>query len=253
VAALERHVDRAAVDVVYVYRLTLQDPPRAARQTTDQTYAANLAFLRETFGPEVRFVGMIGKRWQPDRILAAARALWDIGFDGVQIDYEPSESGNPTIPAILKLLRDNKPPGTLVSLATYMLDDPRLRPPSRKQALRVWNADYIETLAALVDDLMVMNYDTNLRDRSDYVSLTATQTAAFERFAKQASARLNIGVITNVPGRTGLYDRAVENFASGLEGVRRVWPTCPPGRGIAIFTVAGVTAADWADLAAWAR
>jgi len=245
----------ARVDAVYVYRLELGSaaapgPPAAIAAT----YARNLSALRAGLGGEVRVVAMIGKRWSPERILAAARSLWDIGFDGVQIDYEPLASGNRTLPEILALLGRHKPAGRIVSLATYLLPDPRLRKPAgHADDIRVWSPEYIAELIALVDDVMVMNYDTNIRDRATYVAVTADQVAAFGRLAAGRPVRLNIGLITNVPGRSGFFSREAENVLSGLDGVRAAWPHCAPDRGVTLFTLAGAAERDWRQLADWAN
>jgi hypothetical protein len=253
--SLQAHFSKAAVQIVYVYGLSLdpRSPPRPDREPL-RTYAANLAQLRQALGAQIRFVAMIGRQGRPDQILSLAKALWSAGFDGVQLDYEPLPSGSPLLPTTLKLLRENKPSDAIVSVAMYMVQHPLLREPKPDAPqLRVWDPTYISMLVPLVDDVMVMNYDSNLEERSEYVALTAAQTAAFDRLVGAAPVRLNIGLISNVSGRKGLHDRAVENLAAGLEGVRRAWPRCPPGRGVTVFTVAGATGDDWAEIGAWSR
>lgn len=253
-ATLRAQFADAAVRIVYIYGLSL-DPP-ASRRGGDlyETYAANLAHLRGGLGAEIRFIAMIGKQRPAEQILAVAQAFWGAGFDGVQLDYEPLASGSPLLPKTLALLRANKPRNSIVSVAMYMLEHPLLREPqSDRPQLRVWDTAYVASLIPLVDDVMVMNYDTNIRERADYVALTAAQTDAFTRLVGAAPVRLNIGLISNVSGRRGLYDRKAENLAAGLEGVRRVWPRCPEGRGVTVFAVAGATPADWSAIGEWAR
>lgn len=242
---LVRRLNESHIDHIYVYRLDVSDAAERARvrQAID-------GFRKTNQGAKV--IGMIGKIASPATTLARARDLWSLGFDGVQVDFEPVASGDANLIAALALLQKEKPEGKLVGLAGYLIEDDSLPPAGDGKHLLVWEEAYYRKLIVLVDDLMVMNYDTGIGDRDDYVRSTSVQTRRLADLAAPG-VRLNIGVITNVQGRKGMFDRTAENFSEALQGVRDVWPTCPPNRGIALFTANGMTEDYWLQLSRWTR
>jgi hypothetical protein len=242
---LVRRLNDARIDHVYVYRL---DVSSAAQRAKIQR--AIVSFREKK--PGAKLIGMIGKIAGPATTLGRARELWGLGFDGVQLDFEPVRSGDANLPAVLKLLREEKPAGKLVGLAGYMIEDDSL-PAAGGKRLLVWEEEYYRELVTLVDDLMVMNYDTAIFERDDYVRATSIQTRRLADLAGASGVRMNIGVITDVQGRRGMFDRKAENFSSGLEGVRNVWPACTGNRGITLFTADGMTEDYWRELAGWVR
>lgn len=242
---LVRRLDDAHIDHIYVYRLDVSDAAERARlrQAID-------GFRKRNQG--AKLIGMIGKIASPPTTLARARDLWSLGFDGVQLDFEPVASGDANLIAALALLRKEKPEGKLVGLAGYLIEDHSLPPAGDGKLLLAWEEAYYRQLIALVDDLMVMNYDTGIRDHDDYVLSTSIQTRRLAELAVPG-VRLNIGVITNVQGRKGMFDRRAENFSTALQGVREVWPTCPANRGIALFAADGMTEEYWLQVSRWSR
>jgi hypothetical protein len=58
---------------------------------------------------------------------------------------------------------------------------------------------------------------------------------------------IQIGLPSDVPGRTGFYDRKAENLRTGIDGAavarKSAGGTCPAGFGITVFTDAGFTPA----------
>jgi hypothetical protein len=241
---LVRRLSDARIDHLYVYRLDVSDAAERAR------VRAALDGFRKRM-PSARLFGMIGKIAGPAATLARARDLWSLGFDGVQLDFEPVKSGDANLLAVLARLREEKPEGRLIGLAGYLIEDDSLPAAGAGKGLLAWDEAYYRRLVVLVDDVMAMNYDTDIRVRDEYVAATSIQTRRLGELA--ASVRLNIGAITDVPGRSGMFDRKAENFAAALEGVRAVWPRCPANRGIALFTADGMTEGYWRQLAAWAR
>lgn len=241
---LSQRLRRSNVDHVYVYRLDSSDGWQRSRLP---------GAMRQVRGrvPGIVFIGMLGRIAGPAATLKRAAAIWELGFDGVQLDFEPVASGDRNLIDVLELLRDEKPEGKIISLAGYLIADNALPDPPQGKRLLVWDEEYYRRLIALVDDLMVMNYDTAIRSRERYVASTTAQTRRIGTLVDSARVRLNIGIITDVAGRTGLHDRKAESFSSAIEGIRAAWPTCPDNAGVALFTWDGTRAGDWGELARW--
>ena len=187
-----------------------------------------------------------------DRLIESAQDYWKLGFDGVQLDLEPVETGNQELISILDQLRAKKPQGTFVSLAGYSLaleGDIKHQikaTPKNNQTVLIWEKYYYKQILSRVDQVMVMNYDTALWTSSSYKSFTEWQTHALKAIMPP-SVSLQMGLPSNVPGRTGLFDRKVENLMTGSDGIAAVLGTdCPSNFGVTIFTEDGMTDALWA-------
>jgi hypothetical protein len=214
---------------------------------------------------ESRLYAMIGRRLCPSQgtcsdlrdaavqgqIVATAASLWTMGFDGVQLDLEVLTQDDPSFLDLLRKLQVAKPAGKHLSVAGYMLaPDAAMREaihpqPSTKAPILQWSRSYYESVFPLTDHVMVMNYDTALRDAGEYSRYTAWQTRELLSLAARHGSSLQIGVPSNVPGRMGLYDRQAENLASASRGIAdaltALGGSCPPRFGVAVFTEAGLT------------
>jgi len=229
---------------------------------------ANFLNHARSSDPELRIYAMIGRRLcgeskqkcvdiadqkQQSSLAGRAKALWDAGFDGVQLDLEPVVSGSTELVSILSQVRAEKPHGKTLSLAGYLVASdrdtssiakPRARPASDLPILS-WSRAYYERLIGLIDHVMLMNYDTAIRDPVEYRTFTAWQTREIQKIASAKSIKVQVGLPSNVPGRKGLFDRKAENLTSGSLGITdallETGSECPKDFGVAIFTVDGLT------------
>jgi hypothetical protein len=238
-----------------------------AKGFVPEQHAALDHFLRvaRAIDPRFRLTAMIGRRLcgaskdkcfdasdaqRQAQLESTATGLWRAGFDGVQLDFEPVPDGDETLVAILGRLRRTRPPGKTLSLAGYFLQPDAAQfhfRPNAKGPLLQWTPGYYRRLLAQVDQVMVMVYDTALADPDEYRAFASWQTTQFLELARPQRAAVQIGLPSDVPGRTGLYDRRAENLRTGLEGVaaarKSIGGTCPAGFGITVFTDAGFTSA----------
>ena len=137
--------------------------------------------------------------------------------------------------------------------------------PERGAQVFAWTPEYYQQILPLVDQIMVMNYDTALRDSKEYSEFTAWQTshlsslvlsagdagnaknarnASEDQPGKAAQVELRIGVPVYAQGRPGVFDSRVENLRSTLAGVKRVWSRCPTSAGLAVFIEDEFTLSD---------
>jgi len=198
----------------------------------------------------------LGSAIAREQLATRAAAAWHAGFDGVQLDLEPVADGDEALIALLEHLRALKPPSKLLSIAgdSLVLDAAARQAvrqtPQGAQPLPGWSAGYYRRVMASVDQVTVMNYDTAIRDGAQYRAFTVWQTKQLLAL-RPASLDLQIGLPTAVPGRRGLFDRAAENLANGLAGVRDAFGGpggCPPHTGVTLFTADGMTSASWQDV-----
>lgn len=187
------------------------------------------------------------------KIIKAAKLVWGSGFDGFHLDAEPIASGDPSFRELLVELKNAKPIGKTLSIATVPLT---LQGEIRNQVHPVplsgaspfeWDVTYYRSLLPLVDQIMVMNYDTALRSPEEYTRYTTWQASQFSVLIENTATELRIGVPVYAIGRFGVFFKAAENFKSANEGLKKAWGRsgqCPSRSGLAIFIETEFTAKD---------
>ncbi|HEX9188251.1 MAG TPA: glycosyl hydrolase family 18 protein, partial [Vicinamibacteria bacterium] len=101
---------------------------------------------------------------QRQRIVAEARGLVDEGFDGVHLNVEPVDDGNDEFLALLRALRTAVGSDHVLSIAAI-----RPAPVGLPRAPNfAWSPDYYARVAATVDQIVIMAYDTALPTASLY-------------------------------------------------------------------------------------
>ena len=95
---------------------------------------------------------------QRQRIVAECRGLVDEGFDGIHVNVEPVDDGNDEFLALLRALRTAVGPGRILSV-TAMPPAPVALPFAPNF---VWSLEYHRRVAALVDQVVIMAYNTAL-------------------------------------------------------------------------------------------
>jgi hypothetical protein len=259
------HLKEAGIENVFVLAKGIQESHSRQLDTFFRIVRSQV--------PSAKFIAMIGRRVCTESsskrcvrisdrgvqrdILSTALLYWRLGFDGVQLDLEPVASGDESLINLLVMLRNRRSTGQFVSLAGYSLRldggaERKLTPsPKGTNRLLTWDREYYRRLFALTDQVMVMNYDTALRTTADFQEFTTWQVRELSALAPSA-VDLQIGLPSDVHGRTGLFDRKAENLVAGLAAVGRALNgrRCPKNFGITIFTVDGMTQAMWQELKA---
>jgi Glycosyl hydrolases family 18 len=131
---------------------------------------------------------------QRQRIVAECRGLVDEGFDGIHVNVEPVDDGNDEFLALLRALRTAVGPGRILSVSA-MPPAPMSLPLAPNFA---WSLEYHRRVAALVDQVVIMAYNTALPTSGLYRRYVtwATSSVTRDRAATRTSARVLLGVPT---------------------------------------------------------
>lgn len=183
--------------------------------------------------PDLRVLPWIGglrKGWKRQRpgtveladlaqrqlMVAEARGLVDEGFDGVHVNIEPIDDGNDEFLALLRALRTAVGPGRVLSVAAI-----RPAPVGLPRAPNfAWSPGYYARVAATVDQLVIMAYDTAIPTPALYRRYVrwATRSVAGALDASGAEARVLMGVPTYEDWGL-MHRRGVETPRNALVGV----------------------------------
>ena len=164
---------------------------------------------------------------------------------GVHVNIEPMPSGNPDFPVLLHELRAALPPGKILSVAAYP-------PPTRWHPFPDvhWDEAYFRQVAAEVDQLSVMMYDTSIRVPKLYQHVMAGWTPQVLEWG--APAEVLLGVPDYDDAGTGYHHPEAENLPNALRGVHgglqhyRSLPTNYGG--VAVYSEWQTDAGEWRTL-----
>lgn len=185
-------------------------------------------------------------------IVRTAATFVALGFDGIHYNIEPIFSGDPDI---LRLLEETAPVtrdrGKTLSLAS---DEMSPFPGSVFLARLVhdraalWSAEYYRQVAARVDQVAVMMYDTALPMDWMFGSVVAWETWRILN-AVGTETMVFMGVPSYEDIRFGFHPEA-ENMVSGLRGIRLglsfVEPTRRDRFGVAVYARWTTDDPEWA-------
>jgi hypothetical protein len=153
---------------------------------------------------------------QRQRMVAEARGLVDEGFDGVHVNIEPVDDGNDEFLALLRALRTAVGPGHVLSVSAI-----RPAPVGLPRAPNfAWSPGYYARVAATVDQIVIMAYDTAIPTPSLYRRYVrwAARSVAGALDASGSEARVLMGVPTYEPYGL-MHRRGVETPENALLGV----------------------------------
>jgi hypothetical protein len=168
------------------------------------------------------------------RFVTAARELLDRHprLAGVQLNIEPLPSGDPDFIMLLREVRKALPEGTILSVAAYP-------PPTRWHPYPEvhWDQPYFRQVAAEVNQLAVMMYDTSIRLPRVYQYVVRSWTAEILQWAPNTEVLL--GVPAYADANSGYHHPGVENLANAIAGIHAglaSFPQLPPNyAGIAVY------------------
>jgi hypothetical protein len=188
----------------------------------------------------------LGDLAQRQRMVAEARGLVDEGFDGVHLDVEPVDDGNDEYLALLRAMRTAVGTGHVLSVSAI-----RPAPVGLPRAPNfAWSPDYYARVAATVDQLVIMAYDTALPTAALYQRYVrwAARSVAGALDASGSEARVLMGVPTYEP-YTLMHRRGVETPENSLAGVVAGLRGLGAGgtfEGVALYAEWTTDEAEWA-------
>lgn len=150
----------------------------------------------------------------------SARAVSDLGFDGIFLNIEPVWDGDENFLALLRKVRSEMPETVPLSVAVppdwspagVDIPVPPLIVPGTE-----WTTTYKQSVALLVDELAVMAYNSGLSTPEDYTAWMAYQVRAFAEAIAElgGGTQVVIGIPTYDAEPPG-HDPAVENITSAV-------------------------------------
>lgn len=182
-------------------------------------------------------------------LLTSAGQVLDDGFDGIHYDFEPVADGNADLPAVLRAAHALTRRRHAVLSVSAVHPEPwsgmagALR--MLHGSLTLWSAGYLRRVAAEVDQVAVMAYDTGLPTPASYGGYVRRVTE-MAMTVVPPGVTLFIGVPAyQAEGWT--HHRRAETVPAAIRGVRLAMGG-PPGRrppGLAIYVDFTVTRRDW--------
>ncbi len=188
----------------------------------------------------------LGDLTQQQRMVAEVRGLVDEGFDGVHLDIEPVDDGNDEYLALLRAMRTAVGKGRVLSVSAI-----RPAPLGLPRAPNfAWSPNYYARVAATVDQLVIMAYDTALPTASLYQRYVrwAARSVAGALDASGSAARVLMGIPTYEP-YTFMHRRGVETPENSLAGVVAGLRGLGAGgtfEGVALYAEWTTDEAEWA-------
>ncbi|HET7292109.1 MAG TPA: glycosyl hydrolase family 18 protein [Vicinamibacteria bacterium] len=181
---------------------------------------------------------------QRQRIVAECRGLIDEGFDGIHVNVEPVADGDHDFLALLRVLR------TAVGEKTLSVSAIRPGPVALPFAPNFfWTPEYYARVGGIVDQLVVMAYDTALPTAPLYRRYVAWSAGAVTRTLDEASPRVRVLLGVPTYDETGLMhrggvetpDNAIPGIVAGLRGLG----TGGTFEGVALYAEWTTDAAEW--------
>lgn len=249
--------------VAYVYPHVIPFDAQGRLPAHDREQMRAFLAAARRVAPDVRVLPWIGglrrgwKRQRPgtvelgdlaqrQRMVAEARGLVDEGFDGVHLNVEPVDDGNDEYLALLRALRTAVGPGRVLSVSAI-----RPAPVGLPRAPNfAWSPGYYARVAATVDQIVIMAYDTALPTASLYRRYVrwAARSVAGALDASRSDARVLMGVPTYEPYGF-MHRRGVETPENALAGVVAGLRGLGAGgtfEGVALYAEWTTDEADWA-------
>ena len=242
IAALAANLEAHQIDTVYVYASYLR-----ADGSFNPTYDHASHFVRMLAAayPECSIQAWIGLPLSVDGVITwagyvdlmdtdtraqiaafCASLVAEHGFHGVHLDPEPVFSGSKSLMRLLDEIRQALGPDATLSVAGRHICpwgarlSPRARHYLEEQLYRwFWSPAYYREVAARVDEIAVMVYDSSTLTPGGYRRWTRRQVVRVSEALAEANVRLFIGVPTSEE-RTSTHHPWAENMRSGLLGVR---------------------------------
>lgn len=154
----------------------------------------------------------------------SARVIEEFGFDGVFLNIEPVWSDDDNFLALLRMVRARVGRDVPISVAIPPDWSPRnvdIPTPPLIVPGTEWAEPYKRSVALLVDELVVMAYNSGLTTPDDYSTWVAYQVQAYASAVDAVGGAIDvvIGIPTYDAEPPG-HDPSVESVPAAIRGVR---------------------------------
>lgn len=152
----------------------------------------------------------------------SGRVVKDMGFDGVMLNAEPVWNANADdyitlLQAIRRTIGDA--PLAVAVFPDWSPAEANIPKPPQIAPGTEYSVGFKQSIALMVDEIMVMAYNSDLSTPPDYVEWVAYQTQAYAKAVADveggASVRVGIPTYADAPA----HDTTVENIPSAISGV----------------------------------
>jgi hypothetical protein len=193
-------------------------------------------------------VDLLKPRVRAGTALLCARLVTEGGFEGVHLNIEPARNDDDAYISLLDEVRDALPPGKVLSVAAPKIF-PAV-PPARAFTDHFWDAAFTARVAARVDQIAFMTYDTFMPLVKLHRAFLRFQTGAAVRAVRMGNPRAE--VLLGVP----TYDeynvshvQHVETLENTLRGIRAglgdLGTNPSPFTGVAIYAAWTTSEEEW--------
>lgn len=264
IAGLVRDLQAHQIRYAYVYVSYLKDSG-----SFNSTYAYAATFVRavKAIDPALSVQAWIGLPVRGHSILASggyvdlgnpstrdtiaalcAQMTGQAGFDGVHLDPEPIATGDGDLLTLLDQVRQAIGPQATLSLAARHIQPvlPDLPVPAIDTFL--WRGEYYRQVAARVDQIALMSYDSHLPLPQFYRLWVRFQVIGISNALTDHPPQILIGISPSQE-RTSSHWPSAENMTTGLEGIvdglNDRATTFRAIEGVAIYAQWEASPADW--------
>jgi hypothetical protein len=154
------------------------------------------------------------------------------GFDGIYLNIEPVLDGDENFLNLLRTVRrmldtveetsglNRRIPIAVAIPPDWRPTDPTIPFGTGFTSTFEWSREYKQSVALLVDEMLVMAYHSGLTDPVDYSTWVAYQTLVYAEAvaALDVDTKVLIGIPT-YPAELPAHDPAVENIPTAIQGV----------------------------------
>lgn len=182
------------------------------------------------------------------------KLLTETGFQGIHYDIEPIASDDEAFLDLLSETKESLGENSFISVATDEWQ-PKLISDIvgtiiDQEITSYWETQYFQRTAEIADQIVVMTYDTSLKDPEHYEWLVEQEIIYLTQYLADYDVELLIGIPTYEDDKES-FDPEVENMETGLNGViqglnnkRTVVETFT---GVAIYANWETESSEWSD------
>lgn len=185
------------------------------------------------------------------------------GFDGVYLNIEPVRDGDEDFLQLLRTVRlalddtaDSMGLETRIPIAVAIPPDWRPSDPTIPFSPRItsvfeWSTEYKQNVALLVDEMLIMAYNSGLSRQEDYSTWVAYQTKAYAQAVAELDVETEVLIgVPTYPDEPPGHDDDIENIPTAVQGVRsglvQAGDAAEVVRGLTIYVEWTTDETEWA-------
>ncbi|MCB0218852.1 MAG: hypothetical protein KDH09_04100 [Chrysiogenetes bacterium] len=183
-------------------------------------------------------------------IAALSRRLTgpEFGFDGVHLNIEPTLERDEHLLALLDDVSKALPKGKILSFAgtmvlPYVASLPKLRD-------RFWSEGYLKEVAARVDQMAFMTYDTAITSPAVFQWFLALQARTLLSLSVEANPEIELFLgVPSYREESQFHNSDIENVGTAVDALSAALPEIGSGRanlsGLAVYASWTTSETDW--------